>query len=52
MKFFVLLVSLCLVAPAASAQDVYQEFADTLKEQNQKAVIRRMSVAMCPCIKR
>ena len=36
MKFFVLLVSLCLVAPAASAQDVYQEFMDTLKEQNQK----------------
>ena len=36
MKFFVLIASLCLVAPAASAQDVYQEFMDTLKEQNQK----------------
>ena len=36
MKFFVLIVSLCLMAPAASAQDVYQEFMDTLKEQNQK----------------
>ena len=30
------MVSLCFFAPAASAQSAYQEFMDTLREQNEK----------------
>ena len=36
MKLLSLIASVFLFAPAASAQSVYQEFMDTLREQNQK----------------
>ena len=35
-KLIPLLAALCFIAPAASAQDAYKEFSDTLREQNDK----------------